>query len=78
MPVNNLKALVNTSPDPYEPGDLFTNTFDLLFWDTPDAVAGGEIKAWNGSAFVSKPVKYWTGAAWVTKPIKRWNGSTWL
>lgn len=40
--------------------------------------AGGNIKAWNGSAWVAKPVKYWNGSAWVTKPLKQWNGSAWV
>jgi hypothetical protein len=39
---------------------------------------GGNIKFWNGSAWVVKPVKYWNGSAWTTKPLKRWNGSAWV
>jgi hypothetical protein len=39
---------------------------------------GGNIKVWNGSAWVAKPVKVWNGSAWVTKPLKRWNGSAWI
>lgn len=38
----------------------------------------GEIKVWNGSAWVIKPVKVWNGSAWVVKPVKRWNGSAWV
>jgi hypothetical protein len=38
---------------------------------------GGQIKVWNGSVFVAKPVKVWNGSTWVTKPLKRWTGSTW-
>lgn len=40
--------------------------------------AGGNIKVWNGSAWVAKPVKVWNGSAWVAKPMKRWNGSAWV
>lgn len=39
--------------------------------------ASGQIKVWNGTAFVAKPVKHWNGTAFVTKPVKRWNGTTW-
>lgn len=40
--------------------------------------SSGNIKVWNGSALVAKPVKVWNGSAWVTKPVKRWNGSAWV
>jgi len=39
---------------------------------------GGNIKVWNGSSWVAKPVKVWNGSAWVAKPVKRWNGSAWI
>jgi hypothetical protein len=42
------------------------------------AGAGGNIKVWNGSAWVAKPAKVWNGSAWVTKPVKVWNGTTWV
>ena len=35
----------------------------------------GQIKVWNGSAWVAKPVKVWNGSAWVIKPLKFYNGS---
>jgi hypothetical protein len=38
----------------------------------------GQMKTWNGSAWVLKPVKVWDGATWVTKPLKRWSGSAWV
>lgn len=41
-------------------------------------VAGGQIKYWNGSAWVKKPVKVWNGSAWVLKLLKVWNGSSWV
>jgi hypothetical protein len=40
--------------------------------------SGGNIKVWNGSAWVAKPVKVWNGSSWVAKPVKRWNGSAWI
>lgn len=39
---------------------------------------GGEIKTFNGSGFVSKPVKVWNGSTWAGKPVKRWNGAAWV
>jgi hypothetical protein len=42
------------------------------------AAPTGQIKVWNGSAFVAKPVKVWNGSSWVTKPVKYWNGSSWV
>lgn len=44
---------------------------------TPPATTG-QIKVWNGSAWVAKPVKVWNGSAWVIKPVKYWNGSAWV
>jgi hypothetical protein len=41
-------------------------------------VTGGNMKTWNGSAWVSKPAKVWNGSAWVRKPVKFWNGSAWV
>jgi hypothetical protein len=41
-------------------------------------LGGGNVKVWNGSAWVAKPVKIWNGSAWVTRPAKRWNGSAWV
>ena len=41
-------------------------------------VARGNMKTWNGSAWVAKPAKFWNGSAWVKKPVKIWNGSAWV
>ncbi|WP_425005766.1 hypothetical protein [Mycolicibacterium sp. S3B2] len=38
----------------------------------------GQIKVYDGSAFVAKPVKIWNGSSWETKPVKRWDGSSWV
>jgi hypothetical protein len=40
--------------------------------------ATGNIKVWDGAAWVPKPVKVWDGAAWVAKPVKRWSGTAWV
>lgn len=46
----------------------------------PSAGGGttGQIKVWNGTSFVAKPMKVWNGTSWVTKPVKRWNGTSWV
>lgn len=38
----------------------------------------GQIKVWDGSQWVAKPVKVWTGASWEVKPVKYYNGATWV
>lgn len=38
----------------------------------------GQIKVWNGTAWVVKPMKVWNGTSWVIKPVKRWNGAAWV
>jgi len=48
------------------------------YFDAPSGGTTGQVKIWNGSAFVAKPVKVWNGSAWVIKPLKRWNGSSWV
>ena len=42
-----------------------------------DALSG-QIKVWNGTSFVAKPVKVWDGSIWTIKPLKRWTGTDWL
>lgn len=42
------------------------------------AGSSGQIKVWNGSTWVAKPMKVWNGSAWVIKPVKVWNGSAWV
>lgn len=37
----------------------------------------GQIKIYDGTAFVAKPVKVWDGSSWGTKPAKRWSGTAW-
>lgn len=43
-----------------------------------NAATTGQIKVWNGSAWVAKPIKVWDGAAWVAKSMKYYNGSTFV
>lgn len=38
----------------------------------------GQIKFWNGSAYISKPLKVWDGSSWVIKPLKFWDGFNWI
>ena len=42
------------------------------------AVTTGQIKVWDGSQWVAKPVKVWTGATWEIKPVKFYDGATWV
>jgi hypothetical protein len=38
-----------------------------------------QMKYWNGTAWVLKPLKRWDGAAWVNdKVLKYWNGTAWV
>jgi hypothetical protein len=43
----------------------------------PPPVGGGQVKVWNGSAFIAKPAKVWDGASFITKPVKVWDGAMW-
>jgi hypothetical protein len=38
---------------------------------------GGNVKVWDGSAWVSRMAKVWDGSAWVAAVIKFWNGTAW-
>lgn len=60
--------------------DLLTadNALGTGFPGTAAPTAGGNIKVWDGAAWVAKPVKVWTGTAWVAKPVKRWTGTAWV
>lgn len=62
------------------PPAIFTPTAQLVDKYVPFRVfyeSGGEMKVWDGSANVPKPVKVWNGSAWVQKVVKVWNGSIW-
>lgn len=59
-------------------GEAGANVFRSWFFDSIPVGVTGQIKAWNGSSFVAKPVKAWNGTSWVTKPLKSWNGSAWI
>lgn len=39
---------------------------------------GGNIKVFDGSDFVAKPVKVYDGADWVEKPVKVYDGADWV
>ena len=59
-------------------GSTSTHSWNAATMALRPAPGGGNIKVWNGSAWVAKPVKFWNGSAWITKPMKRWNGSAWV
>ena len=50
---------------------------DYIIEDFSAGGSTGQIKVWNGSAFVAKPVKVYNGSSFVTKPVKVYNGSSW-
>jgi len=37
----------------------------------------GQIKVYNGSSWVWKPVKVWNGTSWAAKTLRYWDGSSW-
>jgi len=51
-----------------------TSTFYVVTTES----SSGQIKVYDGTAFVAKPVKVWNGSAWVIKPLKRWDGTVWV
>lgn len=51
---------------------------ESLYFDAAPSSNTGQIKVWNGSAWVLKPVKWYNGSSWVTKPLKRWDGASWV
>lgn len=46
-------------------------------WYTAPPPAGGGIKAFNGTAWVTATVKRWSGTAWTDAEVKRFSGSAW-
>ena len=38
----------------------------------------GQIKVYDGTIWVAKPVKVWDESVWVVKPLKFWDGSVWV
>lgn len=46
-------------------------------WYTAPPPAGGGIKAFNGTAWVTATVKRWNGTAWITTTVKRRNSTQW-
>lgn len=78
-----LLVLSQHTDNPTTRGGLNRAQFNRVSYNstTPMALASaitGQIKVWNGSAWVAKPVKVWNGSGWVIKPVKRWNGSAWV
>lgn len=53
--------------------------FDEDFFSAADPPASGtQIKAWNGSSWVTGTLMRWTGSAWQAETLKRWSGSAWV
>jgi hypothetical protein len=61
----------------FDSSNLSSAAMSLVLRPGPEST-GGNLKVWNGSSWVAKPVKVWNGSSWVTKPVKRWNGSSWV
>lgn len=40
--------------------------------------ASGQMKIYDGSIWIPKPVKVWDGVSWQTKPAKIWDGTSWV
>lgn len=38
----------------------------------------GQIKYWNGSAWIAKPIYIWNGTSWVEKPLYYFDGAEWV
>jgi hypothetical protein len=45
---------------------------------TVGSAVAGQIKIYNGSTWVWKPVKVWNGSTWTTKTLRYWNGTSWV
>ncbi len=54
------------------------NASPILYADYFNAASNGNVKIWNGAAFVVKPLKVWDGLAFTIKPAKTWNGTNWV
>lgn len=37
----------------------------------------GQVKVYNGSSWVWKPVKVWNGSTWTAKTLRYWDGASW-
>ena len=62
------------------PATTFTATSthsNNALWVEVTYESGGEIKVWDGSSFVQKPVKVFNGSSWVTKPVKHYKDGQW-
>jgi hypothetical protein len=48
------------------------------FFATVVPPSGSQIRAWNGSSWVTGNLMRWTGSIWQAETLKRWNGSSWV
>ena len=76
----NASLFYNTVSDASKGDASVTKTIfsDWFFEASAPPGSTGQVKIWNGSAWVAKPVKIWSGSAWVVKPAKYWNGASWV
>lgn len=51
------------------------NAFTVAIYETEASI--GLVRAWEGGAWISKPVKVWDGSSWISKPLKFHDGSSW-
>ena len=39
---------------------------------------GTQIKAFNGSSWITGTLKRWTGTEWKAETLQQWNGTAWV
>jgi len=66
-----------SDPDRAEVHSYIQDKYGIMVSDYVGSTSG-QIKAYNGTSFISKPVKVWNGTSWTVKPVKHWNGTTWV
>lgn len=85
--IATLASSYRTNNAPSEDPGAFTVSGSNRYWTAatiavrPSSGGGGstgQIKTYDGSSFVAKPMKVWNGTSWVVKPVKRWNGTSWV
>jgi hypothetical protein len=57
-------------------GEIYHALQNFFLGEEP--AVSGQLRVWNGSVLICKPIKVWNGSAWVAKPVMRWNGKAWV
>lgn len=53
--------------------------FDEDFFPTAGPPpSGSQIKAYNGSSWVTGTLMRWTGTVWQAETLRQWNGTAWV